>query len=155
MSENTNTGNIDWSKLRTPAMIFAENKGRKLALVSTAFSAHCKGAFACSYGWPMQFGEADIQKMEGAIRLLEADESQAPYVVDAEDELHTGVTIADMRAIQLEMMQHYAAAYLRKQQLRAEISDCTTQAELDAIDITWEAQNNADCRSAWSLGKDI
>lgn len=140
MSENTS--NIDWSKLRTPAMIFAENKTAKLAAVSSAFAAHCKGAFECSLGWPMQFGEADVQKMEGAIRLLEADESQAPYVVDADDTLHTGVTIANMKTIQLEMMQHYAGAYLRKQQLRAEISACTTQAALDAVEITWEAQND-------------
>ena len=82
--------------------------------------------------------------MEGAIKLLENDPSQAPYVVDAEDTLHTGVTLDDMKAIQLEMMQHYAAAYLRKQQLRAIVTACTTQSELDAVEITWEENTNAD-----------
>lgn len=144
MAENVIAGNIDWSKLKTPEMIFAENKDKKLALVSTAFTGYCKGAFACSYGWPMQFAEADVQKMEGAVKLLENDPSQAPYVVDAEDTLHTGVTLDDMKAIQLEMMQHYAAAYLRKQQLRAIVTACTTQAELDAVEITWEGNTNAD-----------
>lgn len=144
MAENVIAGNIDWSKLKTPEMIFAENKDKKLALVSTAFAGYCKGAFACSYGWPMQFAEADVQKMEGAVKLLENDPSQAPYVVDADDTLHTGVTLDDMKAIQLEMMQHYAAAYLRKQQLRAIVTACTTQAELDAVEITWEENTNAD-----------
>ena len=128
---------IDWTQLITAADKFAQRKAAKLAQISADFKAWCAGSFECTLGWNMQFDDVDVQKMEGAIKLLEADSNQAPYCVDADNVMHLNVSLSDMQQIQLEMMQHYAAGYTAKQQLRATVNNCTDDAELDDVVIAF------------------
>lgn len=111
-----------------------ESKETKKKEISQAFDSHVKGSFICSLGYPMQFGESDGVKMEGSIKLLVANGGTAGYLTDANDETHYDVPLADIQAVHLEMLAKYAEAHAKKQILRQQAKDATTQAELDAIE---------------------
>lgn len=106
---------------------------RKLSEIKQAYNSHVAGSFVCSLGYPMQFGESDGIKMEGAIKLLVASGGTAGYLTDANDETHYDVPLADIQAVHLEMLVKYAEAHAKKQVLRQQVKAATTQAELDAI----------------------
>jgi hypothetical protein len=114
-----------------------ELKEAKITELKESFNTVVSGSFTCTYGWPMQFNDDDVSKMEGAIKLIEADSTQTPYVVAADNTVHTGVTLDDMKAIQLEMMKQYAKVYLRKQEIRQQIVACTAITALSKVDINF------------------
>jgi hypothetical protein len=125
---------IDWTKVITVEDKFQQAKERKANEIKLAFNAHVAGSFVCSLGYPMQFNETDGVKMEGAIKLLVANGGTAGYLTDANDETHYDVPLADMQAVHLEMLAKYAEAHAKKQVLRQQVKEATTQAELDAIE---------------------
>lgn len=107
---------------------------RKLSEIKQAYNSHVAGSFVCSLGYPMQFNETDGVKMEGAIKLLVANGGTSGYLTDANDETHYDVPLADIQAVHLEMLAKHAEAHAKKQILRQQAKDATTQAELDAIE---------------------
>lgn len=125
---------IDWSKVITPEEKFQKRKESKLTEIKQAYNSHVAGSFVCSLGYPMQFNETDGVKMEGAIKLLVANGGTSGYLTDANDETHHDVPLADIQAVHLEMLAKYAEAHAKKQILRQQAKDATTQAELDAIE---------------------
>jgi len=106
---------------------------RKLSEIKQAYNSHVAGSFVCSLGYPMQFGESDGVKMEGAIKLLVASGGTAGYLTDANDETHYNIPLADIQTVHLEMLAKYAEAHAKKQILRQQVHAATTQEELDAI----------------------
>lgn len=124
--------NAEWngSTWEVPFSVF---KARKLTEIQQAFNEHVAGSFECSLGYPMQFGESDGVKMEGAIKLLVANGGTAGYLTDANNETHYDIPLADMQAVHLEMLTKYAEAHAKKQVIRQQVKLASTQEELDAI----------------------
>ncbi|MEG1824354.1 MAG: hypothetical protein RRY12_01250 [Cloacibacillus sp.] len=113
---------------------------RKLNEVKTAFNAYVAGSITTTQGYKMQFGESDSLKLEGSIKLMEAQGIAVAYLTDAGDDTHYDIPLATIKAVQLEMLAAYGAAHARKQQLRAQVEAAADKATLDTIVITWEAE---------------
>lgn len=112
---------------------------RKRNEVKASFNSYVSGCITTTQGYKMQFGESDSLKLEGSIKLMEAQGIAAAYLTDADDETHYNIPLDTIKAVQLEMLAAYGAAHAKKQQLRAQVEAAADKAALDAIEITWEA----------------
>ena len=126
---------IDWTKVVTPADKFEQARERKYSEIAQAHKEHVAGSVMTSLGFPMQFDMKDSIMVEGAIKLAQASGATTIYLTDAEDVTHYDIPLADAQTVLLEMSTAFAQAHAKKQTLRAEIAQATTQAELNAI--TW------------------
>lgn len=128
---------VEVQELLNPTIPLSVQKEHKCYEIGAAFNEHVRGSFVCSYGYPMQFKESDLLKMEGAIQLLNASGEETGYITDAEDVSHWDITAEMMETIKLEMLMEYGKAHKKKQLLRIEIAEAVTDAELEAI--TWNS----------------
>jgi len=126
---------IDWTKVVTPADKFEQARERKYNEISQAYKEHVAGSVMTSLGFPMQLDMKDNIMVEGAIKIAQASGATTIYLTDAEDVTHYDIPLADAQTVLLEMSTAFAQAHAKKQALRAEIAQATTQAELNAI--TW------------------
>ena len=124
---------IDWTKVVTPADKFEQARERKYSEISQAHKEHVAGSVMTSHDFPMQFDMKDSLMVEGAIKLAQASGATTIYLTDAEDVTHYDIPLADAQTVLLEMSTAFAQAHAKKQTLRAEIAQATTEAELNVI----------------------
>lgn len=127
---------IDWTKVITVEDKFEQMRQSKINEIGSAFNNHVTGSFVCSLGFPMQFNETDALKMEGAIQLLQATNSEFGYLTDANNETHYDISLLNIQRVKVEMLQEFAKAHAKKQELRSRITIATTKEELD--EVQWE-----------------
>lgn len=127
---------INWDKLITKEDKFEQMRQSKINEIGSAFNNHVTGSFVCSLGFPMQFNETDALKMEGAIQLLQATNSEFGYLTDANNETHYDISLLNIQRVKVEMLQEFAKAHAKKQELRSRITIATTKEELD--EVQWE-----------------
>lgn len=116
-----------------PEMTLAELKNIKLADLQIAFNQYVSGSITTKQGYKMQFGELDSLKIEGSIKLMEAQGVETAYLTDADDVTHYGVTLAAIKAVQLEMFAAYSTAHAKKQALRAQIESVADKTALAKV----------------------
>jgi hypothetical protein len=116
-----------------PPPSFEDLRARKYREISQAHKEHVAGSVMTSLGFPMQFDMKDSLMVEGAIKLAQASGATTIYLTDAEDVTHYDIPLADAQTVLLEMSTAFAQAHAKKQTLRAEITQATTEADLDAV----------------------
>lgn len=138
-------GNIDWTKLDTPAMKFARAKEAKKQQVAAArYTQECGG---CE--WTKEGQTYTVSTDRDSRAMLQAAREVAhnsPGFVSSAWKMAGGefvqLTIADMTEIGLVMGLHVQSCFDREAELLPLVEAAATQAELDAI--TWEETDNAD-----------
>jgi hypothetical protein len=112
----------------------AAAKRLKLAEISGAYRMYdATGRVMTSLGFPIQIGQEHCNKLDGAIRLVQALGQETTYITDADDVTHYGLTLAQAQQALLEQAGAAAAAHARKQELRALVEAATTLEEVEAI----------------------
>ena len=124
---------IDWTRVVTPADKFEQARERKYSEISRSHKEHVAGSVMTSLGFPMQLDMKDNIMVEGAIKIAQASGATTIYLTDAEDVTHYDIPLADAQTVLLEMSTAFAQAHAKKQALRAEIAQATTEAELNVI----------------------
>ena len=83
----------------------------------------------------MQIRDADIAKVDGAIRYNEMMGVTEMYLTDASNVNHYGVSLADAKLVLVEMMRVAYGAHALKQQARAQIAAAQTVEEMEAVSL--------------------
>lgn len=120
-----------------PELPLAELKNIKLADLQIAFNQYVSGSITTKQGYKMQFGVLDSLKIEGSIKLMEAQGVETAYLTDADDVTHYDIPLSTIKAIQLEMLAAYGAAHAKKQELRTQVEVATDKTALSAIIINF------------------
>ena len=120
-----------------PELTLAELKNIKLADLQIAFNQYVSGSIATTQGYKMQFGELDSLKIEGSIKLMEAQGIKTAYLTDVDNVTHYDIPLSTIKAVQLEMLAAYGAAHAKKQELRTQVEVATDKTALSAIIINF------------------
>jgi hypothetical protein len=94
------------------------------------------GTVETSLEYPIQVGQAHLEKLDGAIRYAEMTERESIYITDANDVTHYGVSLANAKMVLLEAMAAALAAHQQKQALRAAVTAAETAEDVEAI--SWD-----------------
>lgn len=124
-----------------PAPSFDDLKAQKLRALSASFNERVAGYVEIKYldnVLKMQFNRSDTLAVEGLVELLEASGTSEGYLTQYDDTTIYGIPLSAIKEIKVKMLEAYAKCHAQKQQYRAAINSCTTQAELDAIQFDWE-----------------
>lgn len=81
----------------------------------------------------MQIRDSDIAAVDGAIRYNELEGVTEMYLTDADNLNHLHVSLADAKAVLVEMMRVAYGAHASKQYARALIDAATTIEEMEAV----------------------
>lgn len=92
------------------------------------------GAVEVSLGFPIQCGQAHLQRFDGAVRFAEQMSAPAMYITDANDVTHEDIPIADAKQALLEVTSAALKAHRLKQDLRAAIWMAQTEEDVCAIE---------------------
>lgn len=121
-----------------PAPTFEELKAARLAELGAAFYTACQTAtVATPGGWIADADETANRNVAGLITTLEAaPKAETVQFCDHANQFHE-VTLADLKAIQLLIIEHGQQLYGLKWQYRNAIESAQSEADLDAIAISF------------------
>lgn len=121
-----------------PAPTFEELKAARLAELGAAFYTACQTAtVATPAGWIADADETANRNVAGLITTLEAaPKAETVQFCDHANQFHE-VTLADLKAIQLLIIEHGQQLYGLKWQYRNAIESAQSEADLDAIAISF------------------
>lgn len=116
-------------------MTLDELRDLKFSEIQAAYNAFdLAGTVVVSLGYPIQCGQAHVQRFDGAIRFAEQSGAPKIYITDANDMTHEDVPIEDAKRALLEVMAGALKAHRVKQDLRAAIWAAQTEEEVRAIE---------------------
>lgn len=117
----------------------AEARGAKLAELAEAFErAEANGHFASpTLGFEVDASARANRDVQGLLTLLEASGGAETAYCDYGNTMRT-VTLAQLRALQLELIAYGQALYARKWALRAAIEAADSVAALDAVEVEFD-----------------
>lgn len=117
-----------------PEPTLDELKESKLAEIKSAYDEFDRtGSVVVSLGYPIQCGQAHVQKFDGAVRYAEQTGAATVYITDANDDTHYDVPIADAKTALMEVVGASLKAHALKQELRARVEAATKKEEIEAI----------------------
>lgn len=135
-------GNIDWTKLDTPAMQFARAKEAKRRQIWSAGDAVLAEVKANYTGAEIEsWSKQEQGAKDYAAGNTETEAAQFVAAIATTRGIETAVLVGKILANVASYGALSAAVIGRQQLLDTEITAAATQAELDAI--TWEVLDNA------------
>ena len=120
-----------------PAPTFAELKAQKKAELDAAFHTACQHPVVMTAdGWPADANETANRNVQGLITTMEATGSATVQFCDAENSFHE-VSLEQLRAIQLAIIEKGQALYAQKWSFRTAIDAAEDEAALAEIQIAF------------------
>ena len=120
-----------------PAPTFAELKAQKKSDLDAAFHTACQHPVVMTAdGWPADANETANRNVQGLITTMEATGSATVQFCDAENSFHE-VSLEQLRAIQLAIIEKGQALYAQKWSFRTAIDAAEDEAALAEIQIAF------------------
>ena len=120
-----------------PTPTFAELKAQKKADLDAAFHTACQHPVVMTAdGWPADANETANRNVQGLITTMEATGAASVQFCDAENQFHD-VTLDELKAIQLQIIELGQALYAKKWELRTAIEAAQDEDALAAIAISF------------------
>ena len=140
IDEARKAGWVDVTANWPPALTLEEAKVAKQTELATAFecatqTAHCTS----SAGFEINADETANRNISSLIIAMEATGQETVQFCAFDNTFHA-VTLGQLRTMQLEIIANAQAIYQQKWVLRERINGSETVEELEAIDITFEAE---------------
>ncbi len=128
-----------------PAPTLDELKTAKLAELDTAFMSwyEDKATVTTSLGFVADSDARAMMDVNGLVTTLESQPAETRSTVtfmDANNQPHL-LSLEQLKAVQLEIVQNGQSAYQQKWTLRTAIEQASTKEELDAIEIKFVAED--------------
>lgn len=122
-----------------PPLPLEDVRAAKLAELTSAFeAAEAGGHCVSSLGFEVDATERANRDVGGLIvSMSQAGAPASTYFCDYTNQMR-GVTLADLRILQLEIIAYGQQLYARKWQLREAINAATSVAELEAVEIVFD-----------------
>lgn len=115
-----------------------ESKGVKLEALHKAWlQAEAEGVVQSSAGFPIDATERANRDVTGLITAMEASGTENTMFCAADNTFHN-VTLKQLQAMRLEIIQHAQALYARKWELRTAIGQAQSFDALNAVAISFE-----------------
>jgi len=122
----------------TPAVLLAEARASKLLELSERFlKAEREGHFASSLGFEVDANERANRDVQGLITMLEAT-GQADVIFCDYGNVMQKVSLAQLKALQLEIISYGQLLYSRKWELRSAIEATESPEAVAGIEINFD-----------------
>lgn len=121
----------DYETLIAPT--FEQLQSQKISEIKSSFNQAVTAGFTCSNGIIMNSDINDIDKLQKGYDLYVKNGATAMDIRDFNNDTHTGIALADVDTMLLELGNNYATLLQKKWSLIDSVGVATTQAELDNI----------------------
>lgn len=134
-----------WSVEKIPEKTIDEVRAEKLSELDSAFMSwyEDKATVATSLGFVADSDARAMMDVTGLVTTLEAQpvESRSSVAfMDANNQTHL-LSLEQLKTVQVEIIQNGQSAYQQKWALRTAIETAQTKEELEAIEITFTAED--------------
>lgn len=134
-----------WSVEKIPEKTIDEVRAEKLSELDSAFMSwyEDKATVATSLGFVADSDARAMMDVTGLVTTLEAQPVQSRSSVafmDANNQTHL-LSLEQLKTVQVEIIQNGQSAYQQKWALRTAIETAQTKEELEAIEITFTAED--------------